>query len=150
MNIRPDMPDSINKERLKDNIVIFDGECVLCSYFFSFLVKYDHRKIYSFATLQSDTGKKIIAAAWKKEKIPDSVILYQKGKVYAKSAAAIRVVSGLGGIFRLAGLLHIFPKFLSDKIYDFVAKRRYKWWGRQTCLIPDDDIRSRFVDGMRF
>ncbi|HMG16485.1 MAG TPA: DCC1-like thiol-disulfide oxidoreductase family protein, partial [Saprospiraceae bacterium] len=76
---------------------------------------------------------------------PDSILLWGNGKLYIKSEAAIWSTASLGGIWIIVRILFIFPKFLRNMVYDFVARNRYKWFQKQSCMLPDDNFKDRFV-----
>ncbi|MES2769831.1 MAG: DCC1-like thiol-disulfide oxidoreductase family protein [Bdellovibrionota bacterium] len=119
-------------------IVYFDGVCGLCNRFVDFLLKHDKSKSLKLAPLQ--TAKR------KNETEINTVILSINGYEYFKSDAAIRALAFLGGFWITILLLLVIPKFLRDSIYEFVAKNRYKWFGkRDTCRIPTPEEKDRFI-----
>ncbi|HRX10362.1 MAG TPA: DCC1-like thiol-disulfide oxidoreductase family protein [Draconibacterium sp.] len=118
-------------------VILFDGFCKLCNGTVNFLLKYDKKKQFSFIPLQSDAGKKFIS----KYKIPvdiDSVLLIKSNRVYFKSDAAVEIAGMLNFPWKLASSVKIIPRQIRDKIYNWVAKNRYRWFGkRESCRIPD-------------
>ena len=77
----------------------------------------------------------------------DSFILIDKGKVYKKSAASLRVMNKLPWYWKEAQVLRVIPTAFRDAIYDFIAKNRYKWFGKkEQCMVPTPEIRSRFLN----
>jgi predicted DCC family thiol-disulfide oxidoreductase YuxK len=78
----------------------------------------------------------------------DSIILYQPGfAYYYKSEAALEIAKDLGGVFYFASLFSILPTSFSNHIYDYIAKNRYKWYGKkETCLIPTKELQAKFLD----
>lgn len=127
-------------------IVVFDGECIVCNRFFHFLLKYDKRKELQFATLQSEWAKATIPKYFKNETAPDSIILFEGNRLYFKSSAALRAIASLGNFWSIVKILLWIPKVFRDMIYDFVARNRFNWWGKKACLIPDSNLRERFVE----
>ncbi len=127
-------------------ILLFDGECNLCNGIVQFVIKRDPNAKYQFAALQSETGQKLL----KEYNFPnqfDSFIMIEDGKAYQKSSAALRVVRHLNGGWRLFTVFKIIPTPIRDVIYNFIARNRYKWFGkRDSCMIPTPDIKSRFLD----
>jgi predicted DCC family thiol-disulfide oxidoreductase YuxK len=124
-------------------IVFFDGVCNLCNRSVQFVIRHDKKKQFLFATLQSDLGQKA-----RKElpgKAPDSFILFHNGKYYTRSAAALNVCKLLGGIWSLLYVGIIVPRFIRDSIYDLVSRNRYKWFGKQECMVPSPDLKARFL-----
>ena len=133
------------------NILLFDGVCNFCNYWVNFIIRNDKRKIFLFAPLQSEAGRKIFSECnipSSKENEHDSVILVQDGKYFLRSEVAIAIAKILGGKwFIVYFLLKIIPKFLRDTVYDFIAKNRYQWFGkRDTCMIPEEGVRERFLE----
>ncbi len=123
-------------------IIFFDGYCGLCNRSVDFLIKRDKKKIFRYAPLQSDVAKKFLGT------LPDisTFILFENGKIYYRSDAAIRAVSRLGGFYKTAFLLRIFPKFLRDAVYNFIAKNRYRWFGKsESCRVPSKEERELFL-----
>ena len=125
-------------------VLLFDGTCVLCDAFFQWILKRDTKKVFSFATLQSTFGQKIIASYPLAADI-DSVILWDGHQVYIFSDAALKVMVHLGGGARWLGKFGLlFPRFIRDSVYRFIAKNRYSWFGEKACLIPDQALKNRF------
>ncbi|RZJ31664.1 MAG: DUF393 domain-containing protein [Flavobacterium sp.] len=125
-------------------IILFDGVCNLCDSFVKYIIKRDKKDLFRFVSLQSETGKEIIRHIGVDASV-DSVILYVPGVAYyTKSGAAIEIVKHLGWHF--AAAFSLVPKLLRDLIYDYIARNRYKWYGRKdACLIPTDEILHKFL-----
>lgn len=128
-------------------IILFDGVCNLCDSLVQFIIKRDKKDIFRFVAFQSDLGKEIIKHIGIDPKNTDSVVLYEPGVAYYyKSRAALEIAKHLGGIFNLATFFRIIPSFLRNSIYDYVAKNRYKWYGKKdSCLIPSPELKSKFL-----
>ena len=76
----------------------------------------------------------------------NSFVLIQKNKAYLQSTAALKVMNLLPWYWKWTQVFWIIPKFLRDAVYDFVAKNRYKWFGKkEACMIPTPEVRSRFL-----
>ena len=129
-------------------IILFDGVCNLCNGFVQFVIKYDKKDTFRFASLQSKTGKEILIHLDLYSKKMDSVCYFESGiAYYLKSDAAIEIMKKLGGIFYLTIVLKIFPKIIRDFVYDFIAKNRYNWFGKKdNCMIPTLELKSKFID----
>ncbi|MBU8788588.1 thiol-disulfide oxidoreductase DCC family protein [Bacillus glycinifermentans] len=128
-------------------IVLFDGVCNVCDGAVQFIIKHDPKGLFSFAPLQSDTGRKLLEQHGLSADHFDSMILIKNGRVYAKSAAVLHVAKGLSGLWRAAAVFLIIPKPLRDAVYDLLAKNRYKWFGKkESCMIPGPDIKKRFLE----
>lgn len=130
----------------KQPIVLFDGECTLCSNSVRFLLRYNHSGNLSFASLQSETGLNIIMLAGPVFQQTNTVLLLQDNRLYSCSSAALKITSHLGFPFHFLRILSIVPAFIRDTIYRFVARNRYKWFGQKSFCIPDDKgYRERFL-----
>jgi predicted DCC family thiol-disulfide oxidoreductase YuxK len=125
-------------------IVLFDGVCNFCNVWVQLIIRNDRKDIFRFASLQSEAGKKLLDAAL----IPasESVVLIENGKYYFHSSAALRISSHLNGWWKLILVFYIFPKFIRDAAYNFVARNRYKWFGKgETCAVPGEKVRHKFL-----
>jgi predicted DCC family thiol-disulfide oxidoreductase YuxK len=130
-------------------IILFDGICHLCSTSVKFIIKRDPHALFRFASLQSETGKALV----KKFAIPemDSLIFIDGDRYYAKSSAVLRVCKHLEGFWKWFYIFIFIPKPLRDRLYDWIAKHRYQWFGkRDSCLMPTPDVRMRFLDESMF
>ncbi|GAB1309338.1 DUF393 domain-containing protein [Urechidicola sp. KH5] len=135
------------KKGNKQPIILFDGVCNLCNTSVQFVLKNDYKKQFLFASLQSDAAKEILLQFSKNNSDLDSIILIYEGELYHKSKAILKVCDVLGGRFKLAKIGYILPNRLRDAIYDYIAKNRYKWYGkRENCMIPTPDLKARFLD----
>jgi predicted DCC family thiol-disulfide oxidoreductase YuxK len=128
-------------------ILVFDGVCVLCSRSVQFVLRHDRLGRFRFATTQSETGRRIMIERGLDPAHPASVLLIDAEHTYAESAAAIRVLRSLGGRWRfVASLLWIVPRLLRDSVYRFVARHRYRWFGRRDiCYLPQPCDAARFL-----
>lgn len=128
-----------------NNIILFDGECNFCDASVQFIIKRDPKAVFSFASLQSDIGKQLLAAYELSGNI-DSMVLITDGRAHIKSNAALRIAKELSGIWKLAYAFIFVPHPVRDLFYDFVARNRYKWFGKKViCTIPSPDVRKRFL-----
>jgi predicted DCC family thiol-disulfide oxidoreductase YuxK len=129
-------------------IILFDGVCNLCNKTVINIIKYDKKNVFLFAALQSKTGKEITNYIGIDISKVDSIILYKPSVFYdVKSTAAIKIMQDFKGIWSLSKVLLLLPKDFRDLIYDYIAKNRYKWFGKkETCLIPTPQLKSKFLD----
>jgi predicted DCC family thiol-disulfide oxidoreductase YuxK len=128
-------------------VVLFDGECNLCNGAVQFLLRRDRRARFRFASLQSDAGRALLAGTALPAPAPDSIVLVQDGRVHVRSGAALRIAVGLGLPWSLAAVCLIVPPPIRDWAYDFIARRRHRWFGRPTtCMVPGPELRGRFLD----
>jgi predicted DCC family thiol-disulfide oxidoreductase YuxK len=107
---------------------------------------HDKKEKFSFASLQSEVGRKLIAEFSIPVEI-DSVILIQNQRAYYKSTAAIYIAQQCSGFWKILGICIVVPKFIRDFIYNIVAKNRYKWFGKkEVCWIPEPNLTRRFME----
>ena len=127
-------------------MAFFDGVCNLCNGTVNFLIDRDRRSRLRFAPLQGSTFAALAAGHPELHGI-DSFVLQEGDRVHVRSSAAVRILMALGGPWRLAGALLAIPRPLRDRVYDFVARRRYRWFGRRdSCRMPTPELRARFLD----
>ena len=126
--------------------VVFDGVCVFCSGWVRFLMARDRARRFRFATMQSDAGRRLLAGHGIDPDDPISFLLVDRERAYTDSTAALRILTRLGGWWRLAGTLYAVPRPLRDAVYRFVARRRYRWFGkRESCFVPTRETKDRFL-----
>lgn len=125
-------------------IVLFDGECLLCEGSVQFIIKRDPELHFRFAALQSEIGQRYLAQG---PQLPaDSFILIEQGQYYASSTAALRVVKRLKGLWPLLYVFIIIPPPLRNAVYRWVARNRYRWFGkRDACMMPTPEMRRHFL-----
>lgn len=127
-------------------IILFDGVCNLCNGWIRFILKREKNQLYRFASLQSDVGKKLLNDHNISKNLT-SIVLIAEGNAYQKSDAVLRICANLNYPWYLGRWLLTMPKTLRDRIYDFVATNRYKWFGRQQqCALMQADQKLRFLD----
>jgi len=128
-------------------VIVFDGECVLCSRWVDFLLKHDRDAKYRLAAMQGDAGSRLMREHGLDPDEPSSLLLVENGRAYTDSGAILRILDGLGGWYSLAVLAYGVPPFLLDPAYRFVARNRYRLFGRRDeCRVPDEAERHRFLD----
>ena len=129
------------------NILVFDGVCVLCSAWVRFVLRNDTRAQYRFAAMQSATGRSLLIQHGMNPDDPLSFLLLEAGRGYSDSDGIIRVLGSFSGSWRvLAALLRIVPRFVRDPGYRWIARNRYRLFGRhETCLVPAPEIADRFL-----
>ena len=129
-------------------IILFDGICNLCNSAVAIVIKQDKKNTFLFAAIQSKKGKEIIDYLEIDIAKIDSIILYEPGVSYeVKSTAALKIMNDFGQFWQLTKLLWVFPKGFRNQVYDFIAKNRYKWFGKkESCMIPTNDLKEKFLD----
>lgn len=129
------------------NVIFFDGVCNLCNGFVQFVIKHDKDNRFYFSSLQSPQGAHLLNNLSQTGKTPDSIMLYYKGRVYSESTAVLRIMGQLSGILPLAGIFLVVPKIIRDVVYKWVARNRYKWFGKMdSCMIPTPALKQKFIE----
>ncbi len=130
----------------KQKIILFDGVCNLCNGAVTYIIKRDKKNVFKFATLQSETGQELVSKFKIDTLKVDSIILIDGDKHYEKSTAALHIAKQLSGAYPLLFGFMIVPKFLRNAVYDYVARNRYKWFGKkESCMIPTPELKSKFI-----
>lgn len=130
-------------------LLLFDGVCNLCNASVAWILERDRRGRFRFASLQSDAARAALAAAGAgaPEALPDSMVLIDATGVHTQSDAVLGVGRHLGFPWSLARLGVAIPRPLRDALYAFVARGRYRWFGkRDTCMVPKPELAARFLD----
>lgn len=128
-------------------IILFDGVCNLCNSAVQFVIKYDKKDTFRFVALQSELGQEILAYIGINAKNIDSIVLYEPGVAYYyKSSAAIQIAKNLGGFWHLGTIFRIIPIGIRNQLYDYIAKNRYKWYGKkESCMVPTPELKIKFL-----
>jgi predicted DCC family thiol-disulfide oxidoreductase YuxK len=128
-------------------LILFDGVCNLCNGFVQFVIERDAAELFQFGSLQSEAARRVLALHHAPDPLPDALVLVEGGRIYTGSSAALRVARRLTFPWPLAFALIAVPRPVRDGIYAFVARHRYRWFGRRDhCMIPTPSLRSRFID----
>ncbi|QBA63887.1 thiol-disulfide oxidoreductase DCC family protein [Muriicola soli] len=129
-------------------IIFFDGICNLCNGFIDFVIKRDKAKKIFYSSLQSDISNKYINCAnTQTNSSYTTIYLYKNGKVHDKSTAILMILKELSFGYRtLAGFFLLLPKVLRDSIYNFIARNRYRFFGkRDSCRLPNPEEKDQFL-----
>ncbi len=127
-------------------MIYFDGLCHLCHRSVRFIARRDPRKLFLFCPLQSSTGRDMMQRLGMDAHEPGSIILEEDGRLHLRSAAALRIARRLRAPWPLLGAFWIVPRPIRDAIYDWIARNRYRWFGKMdACPLPEEDMRDRFV-----
>lgn len=134
-------------EPAQQPLILFDGICRFCHASVQFVIKRDNSNRFWFCPLQSSRGQQL-AKQFGIENIDlTSMILIENNSVYRKSSAALRIARQLKMPWPLLYVFILVPKFLRNAVYDFIGNHRYQWFGKfETCWIPDDETRERFLE----
>jgi predicted DCC family thiol-disulfide oxidoreductase YuxK len=140
---------TLGMAREEHPVVLFDGVCNLCSAAVQFVLARDARARFRFASLQSEAGRALLAAHGAKsasERL-ESMVLLDRGRIYSKSGALLRIARYLDGGWPLFSFFLIVPRRVRDAVYSFVARHRYRWFGKkEVCWLPTPELSSRFID----
>ena len=129
-----------------NNVIFFDGICNLCNGAVQFTIERDTKNVFKFAALQSDFAERELKPFNINHHHLGSFVLLEDGKVYEKSTAALRVAKKLKGLWPLLYAFIVVPRFIRDAVYDFIARNRYKWFGKQeSCWVPTPALKSKFL-----
>ncbi len=131
-----------------DYLVIYDGDCNLCAAIVKFIIPRDRRGIIRFAALQSATVRQWegIAGHPLPANMRNTIIWIERGRIYIRSTAALRMVRRLSGGWPLLSIFLLIPAWLRDPLYSLVAKNRYRWFGkRESCLVAVPEYQDRFL-----
>ena len=141
MSTEPNLP----KDK---HIVLFDGVCNFCNDSVRFIIKRDKKDLYRFASLQSDLGQSLTQSRGIDTNNVDSIVLIQPGEAYyIKSSAALEIAKNLSGLYPILSIFLYLPSWFRDFFYDFVARNRYKWFGKkETCPMPTPDEQEKFLE----
>ncbi len=127
-------------------LVLFDGVCNLCNSSVNFIIDRDRAKYFKFAALQDETVEPLLTQFDLSTETMDSIVLVEEGRCYRESTAALRIARRLNGGWRLFYALIIVPRPVRDVVYGWIARNRYRWFGkRDTCRVPTPELKARFL-----
>ena len=129
-------------------IVVFDGMCNLCAQSVAFILAHERDNAIQFAAAQSTAGRALLSEFGLKPENLVTFVFIEGGTACVRSEAALEVARHLRVPWRLLRILRLIPRRFRDSIYDFIAKNRYRWFGkRESCSVATPEQRSRFIDG---
>ena len=129
-------------------LVLYDGVCRLCIAGLGFIIRNDPAARVRFAAMQSALGQELLA----RHNLPrddfKSFAVLADGAVLLRSNAVLRIARELRQPWPVLAIpVRLLPRPLRDRLYDVVARNRYRWFGkRDTCLVPTLDVAARFLD----
>ena len=127
-------------------ILLFDGHCNLCNAWVKFIVKRDSAGTIRFASLQSGAGRRILEEHKIDENYIESLVFFEEERFSVSSNAALRTLSYLDSWQKHLIFLAVVPRSLRDQVYRFIARNRYKWFGRrEQCMVPTAELSMRFL-----
>jgi predicted DCC family thiol-disulfide oxidoreductase YuxK len=126
-------------------IIIFDGECGLCSRLVVFIIQRDKQETFLFAPLQTEFSSALMQKNGLALLGTDSIVLISDGKAYVRAEAVFEIIKCLDGAWSLLRCLRFLPVSWNDFLYRFVAKNRYRIFGKRSCMVPSEELSSRFL-----
>ena len=146
-------------------IILFDGVCNLCNASVNFIIDRDNKKLFQFASLQSEFAQSLISNSQKevlfftsKGLMPlnesirkelnslNSILYFENNIIYHKSDAAIRIAEHLDGLYKIISIGKILPTSVRDFFYEYIARNRYRWFGKtESCRMPSPELKERFL-----
>ncbi|MEM7522120.1 MAG: DCC1-like thiol-disulfide oxidoreductase family protein [Pseudomonadota bacterium] len=143
-----DLPPALRERLHGRDVIVFDGVCVLCAWFFRFMLRFDRKRRFVFATAQSEVGQGIYRALNLPLDDFETNIVIIDGLIYGHLDAFAAAMGTLGWPFRLLSVLRILPQSLAKSLYLSFARNRYQVFGRfDTCMIPSPEVQARFLAG---
>ena len=127
-------------------VILFDGICNLCCGWVRFLIRNDKDMKFRFASIQSESGIKMLHSVGLSNRPMESVVYIKGNQYYRESSAVVEIIHELGGIWKLFCVFKIIPESVRDKIYRFISKKRYGIFGiRSSCYLPSQENEKRFL-----
>lgn len=131
-----------------DHLLLFDGMCHLCDSSVRFIIQHDPHGKIKFAPIQSQLGREIYIRNDLDPACPSAMLFTTPRGTFIASDAALEIARTLGGLWLLALLFKPIPRFIRDAAYGFIARHRYRWFGKEdTCMLPTPELRARLVSG---
>jgi len=130
----------------KYDIILFDGVCNLCNTAVDFVIRRDKNDRFKFGSLQDKATKSILKDYKINQNYIDSIILIRGNQVFYKSKAALEIARNLGSPWPVMYIFIIVPAIIRDPVYDWIARNRYRWFGKkETCRIPSPKEKQKFL-----
>ena len=130
-------------------VLLYDGICVFCESYMLFLMKREPKRKVRFAALQSKFGADVLDQLDQLgfEGLDSVVLIDSDGQVLLKSDVGLTLSKLMTGLWPLAQVFLILPKGFRDRIYDWIARNRYDWFGKkEICEIPTAADKKRFLE----
>ena len=127
--------------------ILFDGVCNFCNGAVNFVIKRDKQGVLKFAALQSNAGVQLLQQYNLPTTDMKSIVFIENGIAHTQSTAALKVCKYLGWAWPLCNVFILVPKFVRDGLYSWIAKNRYKWFGKnEFCRVPSQNEMERFIE----
>ena len=129
-----------------ERVIVFDGICNWCNTWVNFTIEHDPHRVFKFATLQSQPAQQLLKDLRLPTEDFETFLLLEQGRIFTKSTAALKILKELSGYWPLFYLGIMIPRSLRDTVYDYLARRRYRWMGKaDTCRVSTSAERERFL-----
>ena len=127
-------------------VLLFDGVCNLCNASVQWVLRHDRKGIFQFAALQSETGQNLLRKWGRPTHDFDSVVLVDGDRLLLHSDVPLEIVRRIGGAWQVLYVFKIIPRPLRDAVYRWVARNRFRWFGRRAeCMLPRKEWKERFI-----
>lgn len=128
-------------------VVLFDGVCNLCNGAVQFLLRRDRNRRFRFAALQSAAGQALLRQHGIATAAPETIVVVEAGRARVRSGAALLLARRLPWPWPLLAVFLACPRPLRDALYGFIARNRYRWFGRrESCMLPTPETADRFLN----
>ena len=135
----------IADKQTEQALILFDGVCKFCNATVQFVIKRDARRRFRFCPLQSPVAQALLAQHKINQHNMDTMVLVQNNQAYVKSTAALKIARQLVAPWPLLYVFILVPPLIRHKVYDFIGRRRYRWFGKlDHCMVPDENLQQRF------
>jgi predicted DCC family thiol-disulfide oxidoreductase YuxK len=139
-------PESHQSVTESHSIILFDGVCNFCNSSVNFLIDRDPNGRFRFGALQSEEGLAVLREHGLPVDYFDSIVMIEEGRVWVASDAVLRATRHMPGLWPVLGVFWIIPRPIRDAVYNWIARNRYRWFGkRESCRIPTPEYRARFL-----
>jgi predicted DCC family thiol-disulfide oxidoreductase YuxK len=135
----------VSTTAVQDPIIFFDGVCRLCNHWIDFVIARDQRRKFRYSPLQGETARDFLGLT--NAESLKSVVLLDRTGIYRKTDAVWRMLVRLGAFWKMVGwMLRLVPRPIRNWGYDFIARRRYRWFGEKAaCRLPTPAERELFL-----
>jgi predicted DCC family thiol-disulfide oxidoreductase YuxK len=132
---------------IQPSTILFDGVCNLCNGAVQFIIRHDPKGHFHFAAQQSEAGQALLQQFQLHPGKIDTMILIEGNRYFTQSTAALRIAKRLQGGWPLLYAGIMVPPFLRNAVYAYIARNRYRWFGRkEQCMLPTPEMKRRFLD----
>ncbi len=139
------MAKNKNSTQSDNLIILFDGVCNLCNATVHFVIRHEKQRFFLFASLQSAYGRRLLRRYDLTNRKVDSIVLLKRNKAYIKSDAILQIIRRFSFPWSVLTLLRFLPLSFRDSVYDFIARNRYRWFGKKkSCPLPTAELLDRF------